>query len=257
MKTQKMSRLSLIPLLLFAVMCAYCAQRTDTTELTTKEVLSQLSKANTQTEAEIAVRAVFRKAGVGAPDKEGNYEYYNLSDAQLTDLAALHIDYVNSGKGAATVGALYDVSLSGAAAVNPVVRKFQLNFTTLDLSLDALQQQGNSALQEPEKADNAFLIATLSQGAEIPETAPRFNRETALGPVQAFLFNLWLLDKAKTYPIPTQGEQGLGPCEAGCLASFPLISIGCANIVRTGPGFFACAGLAGFVLRGCFTQCQP
>ena len=219
---------------------------------TTKEIVGELLIVQTQSEAENALKALFTKSGVGTIVTKTRFSNFVLSDVQIAELAKLHIEYLQNGKGY-TIGKLCSAAVVAFDQINSEAVFFPLQPSNLDHTFTLLQEQVNLALREPEKPDNAFLIAIIAEGASIPNSAPRFNIDTALGPVQAFLFNLWFFQESIVYSDPNKKTQGIDLCAAKCGVDAGLVFLGCVFLPP--PADIVCSALDGVSTGLCLEQC--
>ncbi|MGH7451163.1 MAG: hypothetical protein ACRENG_07455 [bacterium] len=168
-------------------------------------ILEKLAYCRTQAEADTAVRLILEKTGVRKPNTpmppnpQSKYEVFVLSDEDRAKLAAWHLRYV-TGKDTLTVegkllkldtltiGETYN-AIKGAA--DYIDQEFKLK-DDMDKTLKKLQQEATKALRDPEKPENALLVAVVAQGATIPVTIPVYKTTTLCSPIQHFLLSLWI-----------------------------------------------------------------
>jgi hypothetical protein len=168
-------------------------------------ILEKLAYCRTQADADTAVRLILEKAGVRKPNipmppnPQSKYEVFVLSDEERAKLAAWHLRFVTGedtltigGKllklDTLTIGENYNAIKEGADYID---QEFKLK-DDVDKTLKKLQQEATKALRDPEKPENALLLAITAEGATIPVTIPEYKTTTLRSPIQHFLLALWI-----------------------------------------------------------------
>ncbi len=168
-------------------------------------ILEKLAYCRTQAEADTAVRLILEKTGVRKPNTpmppnpQSKYEVFVLSDEDRAKLAAWHLRFVTGedtltigGKllklDTLTIGENYNAIKEGADYID---QEFKLK-DDVDKTLKKLQQEATKALRDPEKPENALLLAVTAEGATIPVTIPEYKTTTLRSPIQHFLLALWI-----------------------------------------------------------------
>lgn len=187
------------------------------------EILTAVSSADAQGDAERALRRLLNKAEIGmsweTTDQPAPFSSYELSKPVFEDLAAQQAAFNRGEQGVpSTLGSAYALMVSSSETAARVAREsvfehpvqpITVSFDDVMTSLDWARKQ---ALTQPETAAGAHLIAL------IPETngAP-LNAETVLSPVQRFLFGIWLHKYAPSMPFVVEDGATLD----GLAAKFP------------------------------------
>src|SRR5687767_9921012 len=91
---------------LLLVIAATLPLQVQAQEMTINEILKELAGTSTQGEAEIAIRHLFDKIGIGKAD-ESKYEYYNLSNENMSSLANAHIRFLKGESVTTTIRSTY------------------------------------------------------------------------------------------------------------------------------------------------------
>jgi hypothetical protein len=146
------------------------------------DILAELENSRSQTQAEMAIQHLLEKTGVGIEVRGSQYGGHRLPDGFVLRLAQEHLLYLQDGTYDWTWGQMFEATklLSEGDWNHPV------EFAE---AMARLQEQAAAAQNDPEKPNNALLLAMVTKSAN---TSPAVLDETAIvTPVQEFLFGVW------------------------------------------------------------------
>lgn len=166
--------------------------------------LEALAKADSQDDAEHAIRAALNKVGVDwtrqdTDDNDGYTDYAPDADA-IEDLAAVQAAFVRGEHAGFTLQETYDRVLATEIITEEIDQQSQspvaLNRPDVEVPLgDALRYfnaAATAAQQYPEEAGNALLLLTANRGTVLEQAAPALDTEARFSPVQQLFFMMWL-----------------------------------------------------------------
>lgn len=220
--------------------------------MTTQETIAALYTVGSQAEAESAIRALLVKSGVGTLVTDSKFSTSVVSDAQVTELAKLHLQFLKDGKGYPIVK-LCSVLATAHSEMSAKAGSLSINPLDFDRALFLLQDQTRAALADPEKANSAFVISIVSEHGKVQNFAPRFDSETQLGPVEAFMFNLWNTSETVTISNSGYPTANVKICAAKCGVTAARILLTC--VFFPPPADAICSGLDGAEAAFCVSDC--
>lgn len=206
---QHLSRPVLGLLVLLAVGLAACefVQVDEGRDEPTAELIASVAEAQTQDDAEAALRQLLNKARIGTSweqtDTPAPFSAYELSDEAFERLAGLQASH-NRGEltDVPTLGNAYALMVSHSeravqkakeSVFEHPAQPITATFENVLISLDWARQQ---ALENPEAPGNAHVLAMVPLAPDAPLSAA-----TTLSPVQRFLFGIWLHKYAPSMPL--------------------------------------------------------
>ncbi len=191
-------------------------------DATLPELLSGVSAAKTQPEAQKEIRKLLNKTQVGVrwrPSLEpGPYDSYVLDDAALASVAKAQAGF-NAGdrQQGTTARHLYEQLLAAHEVATRLSREAVFEFTppaitaSLDEVLQSFHVLSRQAVSDPERPENALLLAIVADGAVLPdslEDVPVITPDHVFSPVQRLLFGVWLHQYGPSLPLYVEEAEG-------------------------------------------------
>lgn len=158
-------------------------------EVKTEEILAKLANAQTQEEAENAIKEILVKTGVGNNNSENEFKNYTIGNEYITMIADAHmnINYIED-----QVDSICLLTLKNIIDFmkNDFYKK-TINYSNEGDILNMLTKQAISAKLEPEKQNNAFILTIGAENGVIPDTFFANGLNTVIMPIQAVFFTIW------------------------------------------------------------------
>lgn len=173
--------------------------------LSTEEIIKELEEANTPEESKFAINHLIEKVGLGFQLEGSSYEYYQLNEQQINDLAFVQSQY-NNGIAFETNGEFYDSIRFASNILSGQLSNQWFLTGNYNTTVNHLRDEAINALSDKEKPDNALILTIMSKYGEIPEYIEPLIIEDSLSPVQNFLFSTWLTNNYSEFNITQRGS---------------------------------------------------
>lgn len=258
MKTVTKTVRILLPAVLACSVCLFWGCQNEpvadfSEETRIRDVVGGLADSDSQAEAQAAIRNLLNKAEMGTAFPGSRYEAYAFSDEDITDLAELHLLYLD-GQFKPTLAHTFE-------AIMRVADDMSMPGMEFDSAASMLQGQTADALADPEEPGNALLVAIAAEDGKIPGTAPSYDEATVRSPVQTVLFGLWF--DAEFGGLPKSSSAELAPpgapeevCADRCYIKYLIREVWCVRRYPEGPEREECIAEALEEYRECLDKCH-
>jgi len=221
------------------------------------DIVKELNSADSPEKAEIALRHLIQKVGIGISKQNSQYQLYTLDEDQIKTIAQAQSGYIN-GDTAICIGQYYNIFSKFQDSLE-LWSGQQYQFTsTLNKSLRDLQENARIALINPDDPNNSMLLTIIADNGNIPTNVSLFDSTILISPVSAFCYCIWNAEQYGNYAIlKSSNKVNISACKVACIALGSVCGATCSAATGfwgTAACIFACAIATELCIESCHDQ---
>ncbi len=171
-------------------------------QISTQDLIAELAAAQTQADALSAIRKLVEKTGLEG-DGATIYSPYALRNESREPLAEKLAAYNrDEPEEAASFRGAYEADHESYMEYD------------LESTLIVFEEVVADALEDPEDPFSAFIVAAATDRLPLPTTAPTFEADKRISPLQAHLFSAWMSYHGPLMDVYSKGKPKAKPPKA-------------------------------------------